>query len=407
MDAVAVGDVTIAGTPGNDVTFADQQNYDGTTTIGSGATLRLGTGSPGQDSWLITGTEGAKIVDDGTLVASNAEKDIELSRISGVGSFEQAGPATVTLTGDTAYTGPTTVSGGVLDLAGGTLESSASVQLSKPGATLDVTAAGDQTVNNLSGVGRSMLRLGGDTMTVVSSEDTTYAGGVEGAGGLVKSGARTLTYSGKSAAKGPWAVTQGTLSLARAELGGDLVVDSALRVTGKAAVGGDLTLRKESTLQAGTGAGLAVAGDVALGGATLKVRQKDGVPLPREIPVVTSGGEVTGTFKGLDEGARLDVGGTAYEISYADGRVMLSTPAPAAAPSAETAPAGVGSSAPQSSSSPAVVAALVSLATLGLGALVFFVLRRRRGIAAPRHVRRGAAGPAEGGTTTTAGASQP
>jgi autotransporter-associated beta strand protein len=396
MAAVAVGDVTVAGTPGNDVTFADQQNYDGTTTIESGAVLRLGTGSPGQDSWLITGTEGAKIVDDGALVVSNAERDIELSRISGAGSFEQAGPASVTLTGDIAYSGPTTVSGGALVLAGGTLASSANVRLSKPGATLDLTAAGDQTVRNLSGVGRTTLRLGGGTVTVASSEDTKYAGGVVGAGGLVKSGAGTLTYSGKSAAKGPWAVTQGTLSLAGAELGGDLVVDSSLGVSGKASVGGKLTLRSKSALQIGSAAGLKVAGDVDLGGATLKVRHKDGVPLPRELPVITSGGEITGTFKGLDEGDRLDIGGKPYEISYADGRVVLSAPEAAVVPSAEAAPGdGPGSPAPQGNSSPAVVAALVSVGALGLGALVFFIIRRRRGIAAPRHVRRGVATPAE------------
>ncbi|WP_129789065.1 autotransporter-associated beta strand repeat-containing protein [Promicromonospora panici] len=389
MDAVAVGDVTIAGTPGNDVTFADQQNYDGTTTIEGGATLRLGTGSPGQDSWLITGTEGASIVDDGALVVGNAEQAIELSRISGTGSFEQAGPAAVTFTRDTTYSGPTTVSGGALVLAGGTLASSASLQLSKPGATLDMTAAGDQTVNNLSGVGRTMLRLGADTVTIASSKDTKYAGGVEGAGGIVKSGTGTLAYSGKSTAKGPWAVTQGTLSLARAELGGDLAVDSSLRVNGTAAVGGSLTLRRKATLEAGTGSALTVAGDVALGGATLKIRHKDGAPLPREVPVISSGGEISGTFKGLDEGARLDVGGKAYEISYADGRVVLAAPAPAVVPSSDAASeASAGVSAPPSGASPVVVGTVVSVAALGLGALVFFALRRRRGIAGPRHIRR-------------------
>jgi autotransporter-associated beta strand protein len=388
MAAVAVGDVTVAGTPGNDVTFADQQNYDGTTTIESGAVLRLGTGSPGQDSWLITGTEGAKIVDDGALVVSNAERDIELSRISGAGSFEQAGPASVTLTGDIAYSGPTTVSGGALVLTGGTLASSASVQLSKPGATLDLTAAGDQTVRNLSGVGRTTLRLGGGTVIVASSEDTKYAGGVEGAGGLVKSGTGTLTYSGKSTAKGPWAVTQGTLSLAAAKLGGDLVVDSSLGVTGKASVGGNLTLRRKSTLQIGAAAGVKVAGDVDLGGATLKVRHKDGAPLPRALPIITSGGEITGTFRGLDEGDRLDVGGKAYEISYADGRVVLSVPAPAAGAGVKAAPEGAaGPSAPRAGASPVVVVALVLVAVLALGALALVVLRRRRGAEGPRHAR--------------------
>ena len=403
MAAVATGDVTVAGTPGNDVTFADQQNYDGVTTIESGAILRLGTGSAGEDSWLITGTAGAKVVNDGTLVVSNAEKAIELSGVTGAGSFDQAGPAAVTFTGDTTYTGPTTVSGGTLVLAGGTLASSTGVRLSKPGAELDLAAAGDQTVNDLSGVGRTTLRLGAGVVTVASSEDTKYAGGVEGAGGIVKSGAGTLTYSGKSTAKGPWTVNQGTLSLARAELGGDLAVDSMLRVAGATTVGGSLTLGGKSTLQAGTGSGLTVADGVALGGATLKIRHKDGDPLPSELPVIMSGGEITGTFKDLDEGALLDVGGKAYAISYTDGQVMLSAPVPAARPSADSTPAAVGSSAPPSGGSPVVVVTLVSASALGLGALLFFALRRGRGIAA-RHVRRRDAGHA---AATTPGALPP
>lgn len=396
MAAVAYGDVTVAGTPGNDVTFADQQNYDGTTTIEKSAILRLGTGSPGQDSWLLTGTPGARIVDDGALVVSNAEKAIELSRITGTGSFEQAGPAPVTFTGDIAYSGPTTVSGGALVLAGGSLESSAGLELAGRGAALDVTAAGDQAVRNLRGSGGGTVRLGATTLTVTSTKDTRFAGRVEGTGGLVKTGAAALTYAGTSKARGPWTISGGTLVLANAELAGDLVVDKTLGVTGRAAAGGSLTLRRTSTLQAGTMARLTVAGDVALSGGKLKIRHKAGVPLPDEIPVLTSGGEITGTFAGLDEGAQLDIGGKAYEISYADDRVLLSVPTPAADAVTDAAPeeAAAGSAGPRSGFSPAValVSAVVVLAALAVGAFVV-VRRRRRAAAAPRHARPGGSEP--------------
>jgi autotransporter-associated beta strand protein len=401
MAAVAVGDVTIAGTPGNDVTFADQQNYDGTTTIEAGATLRLGTGDPGQDSWLITGTEGASIVDDGALVVRNAEQAVELSRISGAGSFEQAGPAPVTFTGDIAYTGPTTVSGGALAIAGGSIASSGSVNLTNEGAALDLTGAGDQTVRNLRGVRGSTLRLGATTMTVASTKDTRYGGGVEGAGGVVKTGPAILTYAGTSKAEGPWAVAEGTLALAGARLAGDVVVDKTLAVSGRTTVGGDLTLRGKPTLRMGSGAALKVAGDVALSG-TLEVRHQDGVRLPRELPVITSGGAITGKFAGLDEGARIKVGGKAYEISYAADRVVLAVPTPAVVPSAKgaaveaAAPAG----APTGGFSPAVV--IVPLLALGLGGLAFVLLRRRRGTAGPRHARLRAPGPAEAGPAASA-----
>lgn len=389
MSAVAVGDVTVAGTPGNDVTFADQQNYDGATTIGNGAILRLGTGSPGQDSWLLTGTEFAKIVDDGTLVVHNAEKAIELSRVSGAGSFQQAGPAPVTLTGDISYSGPTTVSGGTLVLAGASLASSAGLELSSAGAALDVTAAGDQTVNNLRGVEGSTLRLGTAALTVASAADTEYAGGVEGAGGLVKAGPATLTYSGTSAAQGPWAVTDGTLSLAGAALAGDLVVDRTLAVTESTTVGGNLTLQGTSALQASAGAELTVAGAVTLGGGTLELRHEEGATLPAEFAVVTAGGGITGTFAGLDDGATLDIGGTEYEVSYPGDRVLLSAPtsaAPAAAAGGEAAPDGAAAPGQETGVSPVVVAA-ISLAALVLAALAFVAVRRRR-TAVPRHVRR-------------------
>jgi autotransporter-associated beta strand protein len=245
MAAVAAGDVTIAGTPGNDVTFADQQNYDGTTTIGPGATLRLGTGEPGKDSWLITGTGTSRIVDDGALVVRNADRAVELSRITGRGSLEQAGAAPLTLTGEIAYTGPTTVSGGKLVLAGTDLASSSGVALTGKGAVLDVAAASDGGVRNLRGVKASTVRLGDTTLKVTSTERTKYAGRFTGSGGLVKAGDGRLTYSGTSEATGPWTVAGGTLTLAGAELAGDLEVTKRLAVSGRNTVSFDEWMRMD------------------------------------------------------------------------------------------------------------------------------------------------------------------
>ncbi|MFI5626058.1 hypothetical protein ACIA03_21520 [Nocardioides sp. NPDC051685] len=370
MAAVAVGDVTVAGTPGNDVTFADQQNYDGTTTIERKAKLRLGTGKPGEDSWLITGTAGSRIVDNGKLVVHNAKRAVELSKISGTGSFQQAGPAPVRFTGDVTYTGRTTVSGGKLVLAGGSLASSSGVRLTKPRATLDIGRAGDQTVKNLSGVAGSAVRLGDSTLTVKSTKDTTFAGAARGGGGLVKAGTARLTYSGTSNARGPWEVAAGTLVLKQAKVAGDLVVDTALGVSGPVAVGGDVTLRQTSTLQAGTGSHLEVGGDVALAGAELSVGHEPGAALPQEIPIITSRGRVKGTFAGLDQGDPVDVGGTAYEITYTDRRVLLSTSEPTAA----TAENGT----VERPSARWMVYLAIGLATAALAVIAFLVARRRR-----------------------------
>lgn len=128
---VGRGNVTVMSTPGNDVTFAQPQNYNGITTIGAHAVLRLGKGAPvplyyttlrgggpttvtqatysGDSSLLIGGSNA--IVNDGTLIVQNTTTPITLSNISGTGAFVQAGTATTTLQGN-SYSGNSTISAG-------------------------------------------------------------------------------------------------------------------------------------------------------------------------------------------------------------------------------------------------------------------------------------------------------
>jgi len=134
---VGVGNVTVMATPGNDVTFAQPQDYNGTTTVGAGATLRLGTGAPVSldyvtlangvksvnhvadydgDSSLLTaesdrGDAADKIVNDGTLIVQNTTLPITLSHMSGTGKLVQSGPAMVTIMANT-YAGGTWLEGG-------------------------------------------------------------------------------------------------------------------------------------------------------------------------------------------------------------------------------------------------------------------------------------------------------
>nr|WP_277605445.1 autotransporter-associated beta strand repeat-containing protein [Glycomyces sp. L485] len=376
MDSPGQGDVTIAGTLGNEVTFADQQNYNGATTVESEAVLRIGSGEEGGDGWLLTGTDRAELVNDGTLVVDNASKDIELSNISGSGSLEQAGSAKLTLTGGTSYTGPTVVSGGTLALTGGNLAESSHVELSGESAVFDLSGAEDQTVNDLSGVEGAGVSLGSTALTIVGGTDTEYAGGFEGEGAVVKSGGATLTYTGTSAATGPWSVEEGTLVLGGAEIAGDLSVDQVLRVNEPSSVG-SLALGEDAALEIGTGAGLTVEGDAALAG-SLQVDYAEGDPLPAEIPLITANGEVSGTFAGLEEGAELDVGGTAYQISYADGRVVLSTEAPQGEESGGQDAALGGTGFPGLPTFAYVLGGIALALLAGLGLLLYFLLRRSK-----------------------------
>jgi autotransporter-associated beta strand protein len=404
MDAVGEGDVTIAGTPGNDVTFADQQNYNGATTIESGAVLRLGSGEEGGDGWLLTGTDLAEVVDNGVLVVANTATDIELSRISGEGGVEQSGPAQLTFTGETVYTGPTTVSGGTLALTGGDIAASDRVDLTGDGAVLDLSQVQDQTVADLSGVAGAAVKLGAEALTVASAEDTAYAGAFEGEGALVKSGPGTWTFAGASAATGAWSVTEGALTLDNAGLAGALDVTTGLTVTGPSTIAGNLSLGDTAVLTVGTGTGaedgsdtsagadgdsdagsdtdasvsagggLAVDGEAVLGG-TLAVAVEEGAALPEEITVLTAAGGLTGTFDGLAEGAELDVAGTAYTVSYENSAVVLRTDTPREAEEASATGADAIGPLPLWVY---VSASLIVLLLIGLG-LLFWFRRRRRG----------------------------
>ncbi|MFH8414872.1 autotransporter-associated beta strand repeat-containing protein [Streptomyces collinus] len=155
LSAPGAGDVVIAGTPGNDVTFAAVQYYDGSTTVEKGAVLRLGSGERGGDGGLYTAGAHYRLVNDGSLVLRNTVRPLTLSRIGGSGSLTQSGTATTTLTGRAVtYTGPTTVSGGTLALRGGaTLSHSGSIRLTSAGARLDAGRPGLRVATTLTGKG--------------------------------------------------------------------------------------------------------------------------------------------------------------------------------------------------------------------------------------------------------------
>ncbi|GAB2847414.1 autotransporter-associated beta strand repeat-containing protein [Lentzea nigeriaca] len=309
MADVGRGDVVIAATRGNAVTFTAPQNYDGDTTIGAGASLRLGDGSPQGDSSLLrTG----KIVDNGELILQNATKGAELARISGTGSVTQAGPAATTLTGDLTYTGRTTVKAGTLAVIGGTLAASTAVDLPAAGATLDLAKAGDQTVNNLSGAEGSTVT--GRALTVRAAAATTFGGTLTAAEGVAKTGPETLTLTGAhTTPDATWTVREGTLALTKSVQARQLGVEptGTLRATGTVegavdnagrvdadglAVRGAYTQRPGARL---TATRMSVTGAVTLAG-TFEPGPQRG---PGVIIDNQGSAQVSGTFDGLPEGA--------------------------------------------------------------------------------------------------------
>ncbi|MFJ8106319.1 autotransporter [Streptomyces sp. NPDC096132] len=265
LAAPGAGDVVIAGTKGNDVTFAAAQYYDGSTTVEKGAVLRLGSGAAGGDGSLLTGTTRRRIVNDGTLVVRNTKTPVSLSTIGGSGALVQSGAATTTLTGSSVtYTGTTTVRKGTLALrSGATLVNSRAIRLTSAGARLDM--------------GGSALRV-------------------------------TSTLVGKGAVRG--SVTN------------EGVVTSGLTVSG------DYTQNGQGHLVLGERP-LKVGGRVRLAGGLDLSAKAEAEEAAKEIAVLdhTGRGAVSGTFEGLREGAEVKLADTVYRISYrgGDGNDVLLT----------------------------------------------------------------------------------
>ncbi|MEW2045483.1 autotransporter [Streptomyces sp. NPDC005476] len=362
LAAPGAGDVVIAGTEGNDVTFAAAQDYDGSTTVEKGAVLRLGSAQG--DGSLLTGTDRRRIVNDGTLVVRNTKTAISLSRLGGSGSLVQSGAATTTLTGSAVtYTGTTTVQRGTLALRdGATLANSRAVRLTSAGARLDTGGPALRVTSALSGKG-------------AVHGSVTNEGVVAGA----------LTVTG--------AYTQNDK--------GQLVLgDTPLKVGGKVALAGALDLSSAGRA-AGTGAGAPAASASGEASATATATATNGKKPVREITVLNHTGDTptTGAFDGLREGAEVRLADTTYRITYkgGDGNDVVLT-ATAASPSGN-APAQASSGAVTARTRGAGAAASGAfgwwpyvLAAGLLGGLLIPASRRTRGGGGRRGGRHSASG---------------
>jgi autotransporter-associated beta strand protein len=214
---VGGGNLTLAATPGNYAVLTIPQNYNGTTTIGAGATLQLGNGSPVQvmgvtvgaataaeprgaitsrtvlatysgDSSLLTaesptGAATDVIVDDGTLAIDNTTTAISLSHISGSGALVQLGSAATTLLTNT-YAGGTTIRGGTLIVGSGTSLGTGAVTndagLATASAQHTIAVGGDYVQGS---AGTLTLGLGG--VTAGSTYDALVVGGKATLGGTL------------------------------------------------------------------------------------------------------------------------------------------------------------------------------------------------------------------------------
>ena len=264
---------SISGDSGT-LTVTSAPNSTGGLTVTGGGTLTLsssfntytGPTSIQSGTLMLTGTLGSGF-GGGTAISSAATfTESSAGAIVGASSLNVTGGMT-SLAGTNTYTGPTTVSGGTLEISSPGSLASATVGVDFAAAlTVDSGASlaagtnltndgtvnlnnATQTIATLNGGGTGLLNLNSNTLTV--SGGGTFGGSITGASGALNVTGGALTLSAGSSYGGPTTVSGGTLTVANG-------------TSGSATGTGNVTLNG-GTLAGSAGAGGSIGGAV-LGG---------------------------------------------------------------------------------------------------------------------------------------------
>ncbi len=208
------------------ITFNSASTLALDTSISSGATLKGPLAGPTSSSCIfsilggdtltisssLSGFGGIFSIDNGTLAidTTNTGNQTITNTIQGVGNFTKAGSNTLTLSGTSAYTGATTITGGTLQAGAANTFANSPLIVNTSGTTADFNDYA-QTITDLSGYGT--LRLGSGSVTLGSSNDSTFNGVISGTGTITKVGTGTLTLMG-SGYTGTTTINNGAIQIA-------------------------------------------------------------------------------------------------------------------------------------------------------------------------------------------------
>jgi len=235
FNSSAASDVTIglrtSGTTGLNLTFAGTSHI--TVESGSAGNFTFGDGY------------GGVVLDSNLAVNHNGSGSLTLSRaVSGSGALTKTGSGTLFLSLGNSFSGGLNLNGGTL--SAGNLDNRLGAEngaVSFNGGTLRFTGAGSFTTTDRA----TTLNAGGGTIDVsaIAAPTITWAGLIDGTGGLTKNGVGALELTRANTFSGDMVVNAGKLVLANDEAIHDLarlILDSSaaldLDFTGAVTVSG-------------------------------------------------------------------------------------------------------------------------------------------------------------------------
>lgn len=220
------GAVMQIGTGTTVLTGAD--TYTGGTIV-SGGILQIGNG----------GTSGAIVgdvtVNNALVVADRSDAIVYGGTISGNGGIMQLGSGSLTLTGDNAFTGTTTIAAGTLQLGNG------------------VGSAGAVTGNIVDN----------GALVVDHAGNITYGGVISGSGTATKIGSSTITLTGANTFTGLGTVAGGRLNV-DGSTAGNVQVNANATLGGRGSIAGAVTIANNGHLSPGDSPGTLTVGSLVL-----------------------------------------------------------------------------------------------------------------------------------------------